>query len=286
MLSQIFKKPPDYGMLLAMRQQLVRVLEASGAERRDLRRDFAGHARRLPLPLPLVFGTRKLKIHFDSYQSKSLAVASYSQFEAPPESGSFTDFAFQLRPVSQVTAPLLHGEALRPMPGNRGMFTADLYNTSPGWLDLTSFVEERCPAWLQAIEIVKPFQKTKAQGRGKFTRHLEPYKSPYRIELAEPRVDSGEHKPYFEAVGKAFEAIIRGYLDALDRMPETMDPKPIASNEQGFDRFFDTLCRKDFAVKMGRFLLKRDFDAYFHQGFWGAALPVPGRASQEGGQCI
>ena len=267
-------KPTEHDVLVRMREVLEQSLLAAGAVQREVSRDFARAPLKLRLPLPLVFGARRLQIHFDSYSAPHLEVASYSQFEAPPGSGRYVDLAFQLRPGLALAAPLLHGEILRPMAGSKGMFVADLYNVNPWDVDAGTFVREHCPAWRQALERVEPYQKTAAQGRGKLTRHLEPFKSPYRIELREPPRKSPAYEAYFEAVFEAFALVVDGYIEALTRLSSADDPAVSTRNQAGVTRLMETLYHKDFAVRLGRFLLRRDFDAYFQDGFWGASRPA------------
>ena len=268
--SKLYPRPSDYGTLQQMRQIIDRALVTFGAQKRDISDDFQDYKIKLSMPFRLVFGSSKLQVHLTSYQSDAIQAASFSQMEVPPGSSFFTDLAFEIRPAADIRAPLLHGEILRPMPGMKGMFSLDLYCVNTRDTDVEQFVQQQCPEYLRALEIAAPFQKTEAQGRGKFTKHLEAYKSNYRIELMEPQARSEEeHKRYFEAAHQAFEIALHQYLQAVTQAQHEKSRDIIMRNKFGFENFFDTLYRKDFAVKIGKRMMKENFNKYFSQGFWG-----------------
>lgn len=269
-LSKLFKRPADYGTLQRMRQTMDQTLVAHGASLRTISNDFIDYKINLSLPFRLVFGSSKLQVHLTSYTSAAIQAASFSQMEVPPGSSFYNDFAFEIRPAADIRAPLLHGEILRPMPGMKGMFSLDLYRTNARDTNVEQFVRLQCPEYVRALEISAPYQKTKAQGRGKFTEYLEAYKSDYRIELQEPDVRlAQDHRSYFEACEQAFEIALKQYLTAVTQAKHENSEEIVGRNKSGFESFFQALMQKDFAVKMGRRLMKDNFNKYFSQGFWG-----------------
>ena len=264
------KKIDDYGEIPKMRAYLENILAANGAQLRPVSRSFDNYKAKLNFLMRIMFGSKNLRIHMRSYQSPHLAVASFTQMENPPDSGYFMDLAYQLRPAAHIVAPLLHGDVIKPMPGIKGMFAVDFYNLNPEDLDVDEFLGDQLEKVKQALELVKPYQKTEEQGRGKLTPHLKPWKSQYRIELQEPEVDDKEsHQAYFKTVNQSFQMVLDAYFTALGRLEEKGDAAVIKRNKQGHDKFIDTLDSEDIAARLSKWMFKDDYELFFMQGFWG-----------------
>ena len=279
------KKIDDYGEIPEMRAFLENTLEANGAQLRPVAERFEDYKLKLSLPFWIMFGSKDLEIHMRTYQSPQLAVASFTQMELPPDSGFFLDLAFQFRPAGHLIAPLLHGDVIKPMPGIKGMFAIDFYNLNPEDLNVEQFLGDQIEKVVQALAMVKPYQKTEEQGRGKFTPHLVPWKSKFRIELQEPDVDDADrHKAYFKVVKEAFELILEAYFTALVRLDEKGDAAVINRNKEGHDKFIDTLDNEDFAARLSKWLFKDDYKLFFLEGFWGKGvygLPATDLSAQQ-----
>jgi hypothetical protein len=109
------------------------------------------------------------------------------------------------------------------------------------------------------------------KGFGELTPHLDEFKSPYRLEILEPRgVSEKEKRAYFAAAYQCFRVYAAVYLESLAAARPESDPEKIEQNRAGIREFVDILYKEDIAVKMGKMIFPpRDFDRYFLTGFWG-----------------
>ena len=136
-------------------------------------------------------------------------------------------------------------------------------------IDIDKFLGENIEKIKKAREIVQSYEKTEKQGRGKYTRYSEGYKSAYRMELLQPPAKDVEAlRKYKKQELEAFNLYLEAYLDSLYKL--TPEKNIISSNEKKFGEFFDLLKTKDFAAKMGKRIFKGDFQNYFFDGFWKA----------------
>lgn len=267
--NPLYKNMGDY-----MQGKLV----AAGATvRTDMPEKFApgvDYIKRLSPLLKLVYGSARLQVYLQSYESDKIAVGSISQFEVPPQSGTYTDCAFVVRPVASIGAPFMHGDARASMAGSDEEFSMDFYNYDNESIDVdTFFGAEQLAKISQAMALVAQYQipELDAKGerdRGHLTAYLDPYKSPYRLELAAPE-DESEHTAYITAVQQAFELYQDAYFAALDNATRDNDGVTVQSRATAAASFMSLIEAEDIAVALGRLQFgKKDFPLYFNEGFW------------------
>jgi hypothetical protein len=238
-----------------------------GMTRREISDYFENYSLTLPLLFRLAFRCSKIGIHLISFESKNAAVASLTLMEKPAGSAYFSDLAFFIRPSADLRAPILHGDALDPMVGVKGMFEMDLYNPNQTDVTIDDFLGDTISKIKEALEIVKPYQKTPEQGRGKYAAYLEPYMSKYRVELAQPDAGDVEAlKKFCQDALTAFKLYTEAYLASLSRL--TPEKSIVENNKTGFDKFIGEILGRDFAAKTGKKIFKDDFKKYFHEGCW------------------
>ena len=271
---------PDYKIYQNMGNYMKGKLIAAGATvRTDMPAEFApgvDYIKRLKGLIRLVFGSSKLQVYLQSYESDRIAVGSISQFEAPPGSDNYTDCAFVVRPVASIGAPVMHGDKRAPMAGSADEFSMDFYNYDNDSINVDKFFgDEQIAKLNQAMELVKQYQipeldEKGERDRGHLTAYLDPYKSPYRLELAAPETDDETaRKAYFDAVLQAFEMYQDAYFAALDNTTQDNDGDIVQGRATAAASFMTLFEVNDFAVKLGRLLFgKTDFPLYFSQGFW------------------
>lgn len=258
---------PDYNLYENMRQYLQQKFDEMGAELRSITEDFDDYIITLNPLFALIFGNLHLEVHVYSYESGSMAAASISQFEVPPDSSNFTDIAFLIRPNANLKAPLLHGDALKEMAGMHGSFSMDFYNLNED-IDIDDFFGDQIEKLNEALEIVADYQRT-GEDRGEWTPHLDPYKSKYRIEIEEPQTtDEEEREAYFDAALEAFQLFMDAYSNSLAQLEPEDDENLIQNTKDGTDEFIQTLLENDFAAKMGRVMFGDDFENYFLDAMW------------------
>ncbi len=272
--------PPDYKIYQNMGNYMKAKLEAAGATvRKDMPDKFApdvDYIKRLGPLLKLVFGSSKLQVYLQSYESDSIAVGSISQFEAPPRSDNYTDCAFLVRSVASIGAPVMHGDKRAPMSGSSDGFAMDFYNYDNASIDVDTFFGSAGIAKLtEAMALVEKYQVPELdekgdRDRGHLTAYLDPYKSPYRLELAAPETDNETaRKAYFDNVLQAFEMYQDAYFAALDNTTQDNDGDIVQGRATAAAAFMTLFDVNDIAVKLGRLLFgKTDFPLYFSQGFW------------------
>jgi hypothetical protein len=270
-------KPPeeDYNLYEDMRVYLQEKLnEMEGiAEREDIALYYDDYVLNLSLIPRLVFGSKQLEIHMYSYESDKMAVASISQFEVPPDSENFTDVAFTVRPKANLRAPFMHGDALKGMAGMDTSFSMDFWNVNKDSIDWETFFGDQIEKLEQGHALVEPYQRT-GEDRGKYTKHLIPYKwEDYRIEIEEPdTTDENERKAYADAALAAFKLYTDAYLASLARLEAEDDQALIDGNKEGLAELMDIALAEDPAAKLGLLLFgdQAEFEKYFLDAFWRA----------------
>lgn len=266
--------PPadDFGLYQDMKEYAQQKYEESGAtQRTDMPQKFAPgveYVANLKGLIALVFGSPKLEVHLLSYGSPSIAVASISQFEVPPDSGNFTDCAFVVRPAANIRAPYLHGDALKGMAGMDTSFSMDFYNVDNASIDVDVFFGDQIAKLEEGLALVEQYQRT-GEDRGKYTKHLVPFKSKYRIEIEEPDTDDdAAREAYANAALQAYKLFMDAYFTSLGRLQPEDDAALIQGVTEGTEAFINLLYEEDTAASLGKMLFEDDFDDYFLKGFW------------------
>ena len=248
-----------------------RIDQVSGSALRDIATDYENHILGPnPLFLLLFSGANQLHLPVFPYESDRITTACMSQFESPPGSSIFWDFAFVVRPNANLRGPIMHGDA-GGVGGATPSFSMDFYNVNPDHVSVDDFFGDQLDKINQALTLVEPYQRT-GEDRGKWTPHLEPYKSDYRIEMEEPEdADDLEKQAYAEAAVEAFKLFYDAYLTSLEEniAPED-DPALIQGNKDGADEIINLLYEEDFVAQMGPRLFQSQeaFDKYFLDAFW------------------
>jgi hypothetical protein len=273
----------DYDLYKNMQQYIQEKFEAMpGYNTRDIQKDFDNYVLNLTFLPRLIFGTSELEVHLYLGKSDHMAAASISQFEEPPDSGSFSDVAFVVRPNADIRAPFLHGDALKGMAGSSTSFSMDFYNVNQSFIDVDEFFGDQIEKLNEGLAKVEKYQrlpKEEGGNRGSSTKHLDPYKSKYRIEIQKPKTsDEAELKAYYTAAYDAFTLFTDAYLSALSRLEPEDDAALISGTKVGTQEFIDILMDKDIAVSLGHLLFNDEtkFNHYFSDGFWCVGYYGPG----------
>lgn len=271
--------PPDYDLYEDMGDYMQAKLIAAGATvRTDMPGIFApgtDYIKRLRGLVRLVFGSKTLQVYLQSYEGDTIAVGSISQFEVPPESGAYTDCAFVVRPTAKIGAPIMHGDARAAMSGTDEEFSMDFYTYDNDTVDLDTFFTADGLGWIaDAMALVAQYQipeldEKGERDRGRLTAYLDPYKSPYRLELAAPEDDEAAREAYVEAALAAFKLYQDAYFDGLANAVQDDDGGTVQQRATTTAAFMDLFEAEDVAVMIGRLLFgKDDFPLYFNEGFW------------------
>ena len=213
-------------------------------ETRDIAQDFDNYILNLTLLPRLIFGNRQLEVHLYPLESDHMATACISQFEVPPDSANFTDVAFVVRPNADLRAPFMHGDALKGMAGMSTSFSMDFYDVNMDEIDVDTFFGDEVAKLEQGLALVEQYQRT-GEDRGKYTTHIDAYKSKYRIEIEVPDTDvEAELKAYHDAALAAFKLFADAYLTALARLQPEDDAALISGTKAGTEEFINTLLGK------------------------------------------
>lgn len=272
LLSACGPSADDFGLYQNMKEYAQQKYEESGAtQRTDMPAKFAPgveYIADLKGLVALVFGSLRLEVHLLSYESPSIAVASISQFEVPPDSENFTDCAFVVRPAANIRAPYLHGDALKGMAGMDTSFSMDFYNVDNASIDVDTFFGDQIAKLEEGLALVEQYQRT-GEDRGKYTPHLDPFKSKYRIEIEEPDTDDDTvREAYADAALAAYELFMDAYFTSLSRLQPEDDAILMQGVKDSTDAFINLLYEEDTAASLGKMLFGTDFDDYFLNGFW------------------
>ena len=228
---------------------------------------FVNFAQPLTFPFSTIFGGKALGVQLKSFESKQLAAATVSTFEMPPGSGYHTVVTLNLLPRSGFRAPVMHVDFMKPSAGVPGMFILDFFNVDKNAISYEEFFGEDIAVIKEAMAKVEQYQRTEAQGRGKISRYLDPFKSPYRLELNEPVAgDEAARKAYYTAARDAVKMVLPVYLKRISRLQ--IDQGFAKAHEEATNHMVRKLHSKDFAVKMGRNIFRENFYTYWQKGFW------------------
>lgn len=266
---------PDYNLYENMRQYAEQKFQECGALMRDDLPDIFKSEYILNLfgLIRLVFRSPQLEVHLSSYESSDMAVGSYSMFEVPPNSSTFTDFALSIRPSAHMRAPLIHTDAVKAMGGMPGSFEIYLLNVNKDSINIEEFLGDQVGKMDEALELVASYQR-QGEDRGKYTEHIDEYiYDDYRIEVDESYIQERTEEAreaYYDAILQAYKLYMDAYFTSLERLEPEDDQELINGTKEGTETYMDIIYEKDFAAQMGKTLFKDDFDAYFLEGFWRA----------------
>lgn len=212
------------------------------------------------------FGVSKLKVILAAYESSRLVNACISQFEITPGSGRYMDCTFVIRPNADLRAPIMHGDALSTS------FSMDIYNVNAASVNVATFLGERIEKINQGLARALPYQRKPPEeggDRGKYTPHLDPYKSPYRIEIEKPDSDDPEAlRQYWDTVYEVMTLYVDAFLSSLAALQPEDNETLIQGNIVGIDAFITTIWENDVVVPMGKLMFKDDMELYFFDAFW------------------
>ncbi|MEI6125096.1 MAG: hypothetical protein WCQ99_00945 [Pseudomonadota bacterium] len=257
----------DFRVYENLRSFTVTLLQDYKAAERPISQDFKNFSLDLSFPYSKLFGGSSLGIPLVSYESDRITAASISQFEVPFKSSYYRDFTFNLRPRFDCRAPVFHIDFMKPSPGLPGLCSMDFFNVDPQNINLETFFGKEMDTIKKAMAGVEKYQRTVAEGRGKITAYLNPFKSPYRMELQEPKTkDEKVRQAYYEAVAEAYKLALTAYMKSLYSLPS--DHSYATTHEEKTRAFVQALYDKDFAVNMGKRIFKDSFKKYWLDGFW------------------
>ncbi len=221
----------------------------------------------LGFPFNKILGAPALGVQLTSFENEQLSAATVSMFELPPGSGYHGVYTLNLVPRHGFRAPVMHVDFMKPTPGVGGMFILDFFNVDTKAISYEQFFGNDIAIIEQALATVEQYQRTEEQGRGKISRHLDPYKSPYRIELREPKTDDDTiRRAYYTAARDTVMMVLPVYLKRIALLQQDQDFSH--SHEQSMQDLTNELYAKDFAIKTGRFIFKEHFAKYWAEGFW------------------
>ena len=221
---------------------------------------------KLSFPYSKIFGSDVIALPLKSFETEKIAAASISQFEVPPNSGYFRDFTFNIRPNYAFKTPVFHIDFMKPSVGVPGLCSMDVFNVDPENINYEKFFGAEMENVKKAMALVAKYQRTVEQGRGKITKYLDPYKSPYRMELQEPKGDEAVRKAYYQAAGEAFKIMLTAYLKSLAAL--SPDPAFAAHHEQKMQAMVLALYKNDVAISLGKKIFKDQFKKFWQDSFW------------------
>ncbi|MCX8045142.1 MAG: hypothetical protein N3B18_13570, partial [Desulfobacterota bacterium] len=206
-------------------------------------------------------GVSKLKVILAAYEGISLVNACISQFEITPDSGRYMDCTFVIRPNADLRAPIMHGDALSTS------FSMDIYNVNPTSVSVDVFLGDRIDKINRGLVRALPYQRKPIEeggNRGKYTPHLDPYKSAYRIEIEKPDTDDPETlRIYWDTVYEVMTLYVNAFLESLAVLQPEDNETLIQGNMNGIDTFITTIWENDIVVPMGKLMFKEDMELYF-----------------------
>ena len=224
----------------------------------------------LSFPYSKIFGSDVIALPLKSFETDKIGAASMSQFEVPPESGYFRDFTFNIRPRYGFRAPVFHIDFMKPSVGVPGLCSMDVFNVDPESINYEKFFGGEIDNVKKALALVAKYQRTVEQGRGKITKYLDPYKSPYRVELQEPK-DEAARKEYYLAAGEAYKIMLTAYLNSLAAVAP--DSAYAARHEQKTKEMVKALYDNDVAINLGKKIFKDQFEKFWMDSFWNVRIP-------------
>jgi len=267
------KKYTDFGVFTSLRGQIIQHLDDCHATQRPITREFSDFTLSLAFPFSKVFGNSVVGIPLQSYESDKIAVATISQFEVPPKSGYYRDVTLNIRPRYELKAPVLHMDFMKPSPGVPGLCSIDFFTVDKENISLETFFGKELGKIQEALSLVETYQRTVEEGRGKITRYLDSYKSPYRIELKEPATDDENvRRQYYQTVEKAMGLVLPAYFAALGNAEP--DPGFAERHREKMQGMVQALWDNDVAVSLGRKIFKEHFKKYWLDGFWNVQIAL------------
>jgi len=226
----------------------------------------------LSFPYSKIFGSDVIALPMKSFETDTIGAASLSQFEVPPNSGYFRDFTFNIRPRYGVRAPIFHIDFMKPSVGVPGLCSMDVFNVDPESISYEKFFGSELENVKKAFAMVEKYQRTVEQGRGKITKYLDPFKSPYRCELQEPKGDESVRKAYFQTAGEAYKIMLTAYLKSLAAVAP--EPAYASRHEQKVKEMVTALYKNDVAINLGKKIFKDKFKKFWMDDFWNVQIPV------------
>lgn len=262
--------PSDHGTFVKMRKYQEEQLLSYGSSEREINNRFANYKLDLPWLYRFMFKAQNLSLYLKSSETDRIEIATANQLEIGNDTGNYFDFTFMIRPRPEYKAPMFHGDALKALPGVTGALYMDFYSLTDS-VDLEYFFRNSNGKLEKALQLAEPYWKH--EGFGELTPHLDPYKSPWRLEIVVPEGDPDEEKVYYEIAYQCFTLYLEAFLEALEDYDQPLSDDVIAENRKALSDFVGVLYEEDIAVKMGKMIFpEEDFDTYFLQGFWGAEL--------------
>jgi hypothetical protein len=270
-LSSRTRRLDGYGGFFELYSWAIRIFEAR-LQPRVIDSFFSNYSRRLSFPASAAFGARALGIALRSFSGDSVAAATVSLFEAPPGSGHHSTVTIHVLPRAGIPAPILHIDVIKPMAGMPGACILDFLNVDESFISYASFFGGDAASIETSMRSVEPYQRSIERGRGKISRYLDPYKSPYRLELTEPANDAQAKGDYYRKAIDAISSILPMYLEKTCAL--SVDERQVEAHSSALGRLIDALRSNDFAVKMGIRIFKEDFGKYWLEGFWNVEKPI------------
>lgn len=217
----------------------------------------------------LAFGESELQLLLSSYESDVMVNAAISSFEVPPESDIYSDCAFVIRPNANLRAPMMHGDGLKYMAGMGGKLSMDFYSVNPA-IDndtIDDFFGAETVNLKTALALVQDWVPVGEPST--YTKHLDPYKTKYRLEIKDPGRDNATAiQRYTAAAYEAFTIYVDSYFRSLNSLTAEDNETLIQINTTGTNTFIQNQVDYDFVYKMGGWILGDDLDTYFLDAFW------------------
>jgi len=269
-------KPPrftDYGYYGELAAWATEQFKQQGMQPRPISEYFKNFSMPLGFPFSKLFGSQKQGVKLFSFENAPVSAATVSMFELPPGSGYYSVFTLNLVPRYGYRAPIMHVDFMKPSAGVAGMFILDFFNIDTDEISYEKFFGEDIAVIKEALAKVEQYQRTEEQGRGKISRYLDPFKSPYRMELSEPKTeDDAVRRAYYTAAYEALKMVLPVYLKRIAMVKQ--DQSYAAAQEQKMNILIGELFTKDFAVKMGKNIFKEHLPKYWAEGFWNVEMPA------------
>jgi hypothetical protein len=270
-------QPPkytDFGVFANLSSQVMQQLSEHNAQERPVMEKLKSLTLNLAFPYSKMFGSSIIGVPVRTYETDRMAAVTISQFEIPPASGYCRDFTLNIRPRYEYRAPVFHIDFMKPSPGVPGLCSLDFFNVDKDGIVFETFLGAEMETVKKALALVEPYQRTVEQGRGKITKYLDPYKSPFRVELQEPKTkDENVRKKYYETTEAAVKLLLSAYLKSLDRAAQ--DPAYAQTHENKMKELVLAIYTNDFAVNIGKKIFKEHFTAYWLDGFWNVQVQLP-----------
>ncbi len=266
------EKLSDYGEFDKLRSQMLGLLQEHNAAERPITKEFATFSLDLAFPFNKLFGCNLLGIPLKAYSNDTLATATISQFEIPAGSDYYRDFTLNIRPRYGVKAPILHIDFMKPAPGTSGLCIMDFFNVDKENIPYETFFGSDIDTIKKALAMVEKYQRV--EGRGEITKYLDPFKSPYRFELTEPKAENdAEREAYYHTVAEAIRMILPVYMKKAHSAE--VDPTYAARHKEKSKELILGIYQNDFAVNMGKKIFKDSFKKYWRDGFWNVDFELP-----------